>query len=291
MLLTKSIALRIFAARLIKTTRTMKKDFIRILTATLLLACANTAKAQFNLKKAISAGTKAVQAATLTDQQMAEYVKESVDWMDKNNPVLPEDNPYTIRLRKLTAGITDADGIPLNFKVYDVIDINAFACPDGSVRVFSSLMDIMSDDELLGIIGHEIGHVVKRHSKNAFRTQLMTGALKDAVASSGGKAAALTESQLGTLGESLINAKYSQKQEREADDCGYDFLKQNDKNPWGMVMAFEKFLKMESNDNANSSYIDKMFSSHPETQARIEAMTKRCQKDGINRPGTTTPKQ
>ena len=94
---------------------------------------------------------------------MAEYVKESVDWMDEHNPVLPEDNPYVQRLRKLVPeGITDADGIPLNFKVYHVTDINAFACPDGSVRVFSSLMDIMNDDELLGIIGHEIGHVLKR---------------------------------------------------------------------------------------------------------------------------------
>lgn len=63
---------------------------------------------------------------------MAEYVKESVDWMDKNNPVLPDNDPYTIRLKKLTDGITDTDGIPLNFKVYDVIDVNAFACPDGS---------------------------------------------------------------------------------------------------------------------------------------------------------------
>ncbi len=109
-----------------------------------------------------------MQAFTLTDAQMAAYVKESVDWMDKNNPVLPEDDPYTQRLRKLTEGITDADGIPLNFKVYNVIDVNAFACPDGSVRVFSSLMDIMDDDELMGVIGHEIGHVLKHHSKNAF---------------------------------------------------------------------------------------------------------------------------
>ena len=68
--------------------------------------------------------------------------------MDEHNPVLPEDNPYVQRLRKLTVGITDADGIPLNFKVYHVTDINAFACPDGSVRVFSSLMDIMNDDEI-----------------------------------------------------------------------------------------------------------------------------------------------
>lgn len=256
-----------------------------------LIACANCAFAQFNLSKAIGGAAKAVQAFTLSDQQMAAYVKESVDWMDKNNPVLPESSPYTQRLNRLVAGITQADGIPLNFKVYNVVDINAFACPDGSVRVFSSLMDIMDDDELLGIIGHEIGHVLKRHSKNAFKTQLLTGAMKDAIASTGGVAAALTESQLGSLGEALINAKYSQKQEKEADNCGYDFLVQNGKNPWGMVMSFEKFLQLEGDNAQTSNYFSKMFSSHPDTKARIQAMTKRCVKDGFKRPGSSTTTQ
>lgn len=259
----------------------VKKIFIA---CALIIAPSVAANAQFNLKKAIGGAAKAVQAVTLTDEQMAAYVKESVDWMDKNNPVLPEDDPYTQRLRKLTEGITDADGIPLNFKVYNVIDVNAFACPDGSVRVFSSLMDIMNDDELLGVIGHEIGHVIKRHSKNAFKTQLLTGAAKDAVASTGGTAAKLTDSQLGDLGESLINAKFSQKQEKEADDCGYDFLVSKGKNPWGIVMSFEKLQSMEGDAAAKQSYISKMFSSHPETKARIEAMTKRCEKDGYVRP-------
>ena len=218
---------------------------------------------------------------------MAEYVKESVEWMDKNNPVSADDSPYTIRLKKLTENLNDADGIPLNFKVYEVIDVNAFACPDGSVRVFSSLMDIMNDDELLGIIGHEIGHVMKHHSKKAFRTQLLSDAMKDAIASTGSKAAALTESQLGALGSSLIDAKFSQKQEKEADDCGYDFLKANGRNPWGMVMAFEKFLEMEGQNNAKSSYITKMFSSHPETVDRIKRMSERAKADGFERPSTT----
>ena len=172
----------------------------------------------------------------------------------------------------------------MNFKVYKVIDVNAFACPDGSVRVFSSLMDIMNDDELMGIIGHEIGHVMKHHSKNAFKQELLTGAAKDAIGAANSKVAALTDSQLGKLGESLIGAKYSQKQEKEADNCGYDFLVSKGRNPWGMVMAFEKFLEMEQSASAKMSYADKMFSSHPETKARIEAMTKRCNKDGYTRP-------
>lgn len=259
----------------------MKLNF-KLFLLLMVLVGATPASAQFNLKKAISGGAKAVKALTLTDEQMAAYVKESVDWMDKHNPVLPEDDPYTVRLRKLTAGITEADGIPLNFKVYNVVDVNAFACPDGSVRVFAALMDMMSDDELLGVIGHEIGHVLKHHSKNAFKTSLMTDALKDGISSAGGVAAALSDSQLGTLTQSLINAKYSQKQENEADDCGYDFLVSKGKNPWGMVMAFEKLQTMEGNQK--SSYITKIFSSHPETKARIEKMTKRCEKDNYPRP-------
>lgn len=265
-----------------KTTTTFKT----LLLALCLLASV-PASAQFNLKRAIGSATKAVEALTLTDEQMAAYVKESVDWMDKHNPVLPENDPYTQRLRKLTQGIKDADGIPLNFKVYNVIDVNAFACPDGSVRVFSSLMDIMDDDELMGVIGHEIGHVLKHHSKKAFKTQLLTGAAKDAIAASNGNMAVLTDSQLGSLGESLINAKYSQKQEKEADDCGYDFLVKNGRNPYGMAMSFEKLLKMEQqNGGGKQSTIQKMFSSHPDTQSRIKHISQRAEKEGYTRPAS-----
>ena len=240
------------------------------------------ASAQFNLGKAVKAASKTAQALTLTDEQMAAYVKQSVDWMDKNNPVLPEDNDYVKRLRRLTANVKEADGIPLNFNVYDVIDVNAFACPDGSVRVFSSLMDIMTDDELMGVIGHEIGHVLKRHSKNALKQELLTGALKDAAGAASSKVATLTDSQLGAISESLLNAKYSQKQESEADECGYDFLVANGLNPWGMAMAFEKLSGSEG--GAKASTIQKMFSSHPDTQKRIKRMSERATKDGYTKP-------
>lgn len=168
-------------------------------------------KAQFDWSRMLGGVSKVVQAATLTDEQMAEYVREYVAKMDAENNVCPENSPYTIRLRKLTSGLTDAEGIPLNFKVYQVKDVNAFACADGSVRVFSSLMDVMTDDELLGVIGHEIGHVAHRDSKRSFRTALLTSALKDGISSSHEKIAALTDSQLGALTEAMVNARYSQK--------------------------------------------------------------------------------
>ncbi|MCM1518006.1 MAG: M48 family metallopeptidase [Pseudoflavonifractor sp.] len=263
----------------------MKKSIVRIFMALLCVSMAVPMSAQFNLKKAVGGVSKAAQAATLTDEQMAAYVKESVDWMDKHNPVPGEDDPYTVRLRNLTKGLTDVEGIPLNFKVYDVIDVNAFACADGSVRVFSSLMDIMTDDELLGVIGHEIGHVAKKHSKNAFRTALLSSALRDGVSSVGGTAAALSDSQLGDLSEALLNSKYSQKQEKEADEYGYEFLKKNGKNPWAMALAFQKLQQLEQESGAGKqSKMSKMFSSHPDTAARIKRMEERATKDGIAKP-------
>ncbi len=181
----------------------MKNSFAKWAAALLCLAAAMPAQAQFNLKKAISGAAKVTQAATLTDEQMAAYVKEYIDWMDEHNPVCADDDPYTLRLNRLTEGLTDADGIALNFKVYYVIDVNAFACADGSIRVFSSLMDIMTDEELLGVIGHEVGHIAHRDSKKGFRTALLASALRDGISSNGGKAAQLSESQLGDLAKHL----------------------------------------------------------------------------------------
>ncbi len=71
----------------------MKHRIFQMLMLIACVACTIPGHAQFNLKKAIGSASKTVQAFTLTDEQMAAYVKESVDWMDKHNPVLPADDP------------------------------------------------------------------------------------------------------------------------------------------------------------------------------------------------------
>ena len=270
----------------------MRKRFYSVCIATLLFAGATPMKAQFNIGKAASGAVKAAKAVTLTDADMANYVKEYVAWLDKNNKVCDARSPYTKRLNKLTQGLTNVEGIPLNFKVYYVTDVNAFACPDGSVRVFSSLMDIMTDEELLGVIGHEIGHVAHKDSKKRFRTSLLTSALKDGLAATNGKAAALTDSQLGELGESLLNATYSQKQESQADAYGYEFLKKNGKNPWAIALSFEKLKKLEEDQGIQKEgKWKRMFSSHPDLDKRIKTMSKRAMKDGFTRPENKMPEK
>lgn len=268
----------------------MKKTLMKLAVVLLCMTCSVPAMAQFNLKKAVGGAVKAAKAVTLTDEQMREYVKEYIDWMDKHNQVCADDDPYTVRLKKLTEGLNEVEGIPLNFKVYYVIDVNAFACADGSVRIFSSLMDIMSDEELLGVIGHEVGHVAHKDSKNGFRTVLLTSALKDGISSQGGKAAALTESQLGDLGEALVNATYSQKQEREADDYGYEFLKKAGKNPWAMALSFQKLKQLQEEAGAQkSSKLNQLFSTHPDLDARIKRMEERATGEGIEKPENKAP--
>ena len=242
------------------------------------LACAPAAHAQFNAARVAKGLGKAAQAATLTDEQMVQYVKEYVEWLDTHNPVLPADDPYTQRLARLTDGLNSVEGLPLNFKVYNVIDVNAFACADGSVRVFAALMDIMDDDELLGVIGHEVGHVAHKDSKKAFKQALLTSALLDGVASTNGKAAALTDSQLGKLGEAMMGATYSRKQETAADDYGYEFLKSHGKNPRAMAKSFKKLKELQG--DAKSSKINQLFSSHPELDSRIKRMEERADKEG-----------
>lgn len=262
-----------------------ERTFLRALILLLCVVISVPMMAQFNLKKAVSGAAKMAKAVTLTDEQMAEYVREYVAWMDEHNQVCPDDNEYTVRLKKLTEGLGDADGLPLNFKVYYVTDVNAFACADGSVRVFSSLMDIMTDEELLGVIGHEIGHVAHRDSKKGFRTALLTSALKDGVSSQGGKVAALTDSQLGDLTEALVNAQYSQKQECDADDYGYEFLKNAGKNPWAMALSFQKLKKLQEESGAKrQNKLNQLFSTHPDLDMRIARMEKRAEEDGIEKP-------
>ena len=111
---------------------------------------------------------------------------------------------------------------------------------------------------------------------------LLTSALKDAVASTNNKLAALSDSQLGALGESLASAKYSQKHEFEADDYGYQFLMSHGKNPRAMSLAFKKLKQMQEEAGAaKTSKINQLFSTHPDLDKRIERMDKKADKDGI----------
>mgnify|MGYP002620300410 CR=1 FL=1 len=245
-----------------------------------LVSCSET----FNATRALQGGLIAAQAISLSDEQVQAYVHQYITQLDAQSQVLPASSAYVKRLNNLTSGLTAVDGVPLNFKVYQEDQVNAFACADGSVRVYTGIMDVMSDNELLGVIGHEIGHVALKHTKKEMRTSLLTSAALEGLASTSDKVAALTDSQMAALGSAVLNAQYSKKQESQADDYGYEFLKAAGKNPWAMSMAFEKLQAVSGGSGAQASAVQKLFSSHPDTATRIKRMSQRATEEGYTRP-------
>ena len=221
-----------------------------------------------NVKKAVQAASDVANAITLSDEDIASMSHESVVWMDEHNPV--DTLEYDARLKRLTAGIDQVNGLPLNFKVYYVSDVNAFACGDGSIRVFSALMDMMDDDELMAIIGHEIGHVVNHDVKDAMKNAYVASAALNAAGAAGGKIAQLSESQLGELTSAFVDAQFSQKQEYEADEYGFRFCVEHGFSPYGMANGLNKLVELSQ--GAKASVVQKMFSSHPDSEKRAARM-------------------
>lgn len=231
---------------------------------------------KLNTGKLLDAGKDIAKAVTLSDKDIAELSREAVEWMDANNPVADETTEYGSRLKRLTEGIADADGLPLNFKVYHVVDVNAFACGDGSIRVFSSLMDLMDDDELMAIIGHEIGHVVHADTKHAMKNAYLASAARNAAsAAEGSTLAKLSDSQLGEVVTAFSDAQFSQKQEYEADEYGFQFSVKHGFSPYAMANSLTKLVELSK--GARASTVQKMFSSHPDSEKRAARMKEKAE--------------
>ena len=228
-----------------------------------------------NTKKVLNAASEVASAITLSDEDVAALCRESVKWMDEQNPVSDPGSAYSKRLDSLMKKVGEVEGLKLNYKVYEVVDINAFACGDGSVRVCGGLMKIMDDNEVLAVIGHEIGHVLHTDSKDAMKQAYLTAAAKNAVGAANNTVAKLTDSQLGSLAETLASAQYSQKQENAADDYGFEFSIANGIDPYSMYNSLNKLLEL-SVEAPKSSKFRQLFSSHPETQKRVKRMKEKA---------------
>lgn len=233
-------------------------------------------------ERLLQGGVYAAQALTLTDEQVESYVHQYITQLDAQSTVLPESSTYTKRLRNIIKSMDGVNEQALNFKVYQENEVNAFACADGSVRVYTGIMDVMTDEELMGVLGHEMGHVAMHHTRKQMQKSMLTSAALQGIASTGSTAATLTDSQLGALGEVILNAKFSRSMENEADDYGYNYLCEAGKNPWTMVMAFEKLQSLSG--ESQSGPVSNIFSSHPDTATRIERISQRCINDGYTRP-------
>jgi putative metalloprotease len=224
----------------------------------------------FDLAKALGAAQGAASAARLSDDDVRAHGRRMAEQMDARAPVAPAQSPQARRLDALTARCRDDGGLALNYKVYLTRDVNAFALPDGSIRFFSGLMDLMTDDEIRYVIGHEIGHVQAGHSRKRLQLALGTGAAQQAVAATGGSAAALAESDLGELFVKVVRAQHSQGNENEADDFAMRFLSQRGYDRRAAASALDKLDALGG--GGGSAWL----STHPAPRDRAERMRRQA---------------
>ena len=202
----------------------------------------------------LSAGGDLFTAATITNDELIQMSRDMRAVGDKENTVASSGNKYAQRLAKMTDKLKNEDGLSLNFKVYITKDVNANATADGSIRVYSGLMDMMNDDELFYVVGHEIGHVKNQDSLKQVRTAYLSSGVIKAAGASSKTIGSLTNTQLGDLLHSAVNAQYSQKAEYAADNYGYNLMKKYKINTNGAVTALYKLDSLGQSGGVMSSH-------------------------------------
>ena len=247
----------------------MKKLLIIAVAAISLCSCSILSSINWNAEGLASAAGKVITATSITDDQIVALSRQTIVSLDQQNVI--DNGAYAKRLARVLDGVNDIDGVPVNYKVYKTNEINAFACGDGSIRVYSGLMDVMDDEELTAIIGHELGHVRHQDTKKAIKSAYLASAARDVVASAGSYGA-MAAYLLGDIGEALVSAQFSQAQEYKADEHGCSFAIERGKSPYSMYNALEKLMTLSG--SSDNSIIAHMFADHPKTEKRMEKMKK-----------------
>lgn len=248
----------------------MKRLIILVAAALSLCGCAVLQSRNWDVNQLLNAAANATTAITLTDTQIQQLSAQTVAQLDAQNTVEAANGPYTKRLAKILDGIDNLNGLPLNFKVYKTNEINAFACGDGSIRVYSGLMDVMTDEEVFAILGHEIGHVANKDTKRAMQNAYAAAAARNVAGAAGGTIGTVANSMLGDIAESYVNAQFSQKQEFGADEYGFQYAVDHGKDPYSMYNSLNKLMSVSGGSKGSS--LQQMFSTHPDTSERAARM-------------------
>jgi putative metalloprotease len=237
----------------------MTKILMILFCLSLIFGCDNT-----DLQTATDAGLDAVKAITLSDKDVFAIAAKSSDMSDKKNQLAPADNAYSIRLSRIVTQNFQDGEIAFNYRIYLSSEVNAFAMADGTIRIYSGLMEMMNDGELRFVIGHEMGHVLKKHIRKKIQLAYAASAVRKGIASQENAAGDIARSLVGSLAQSLMNAQFSQLEEKEADDYGLLFLKKKGFEPGSSVSALKKLANL----NKGHTFL----SSHPDPDKRAERL-------------------
>jgi predicted Zn-dependent protease len=234
-----------------------------------------------NMTRWIAGAALALSSVTIagcgvSTQQEIEIGQQNVQQINQQLPIVrdAEINRYINVLGDSIAKLTARPDLPWTFYVVDSREVNAFAVPGGYIYVNRGLIERTTKlDQLAGVLGHEIGHVVKRHSIK--QMEQMQGANMGLAL--GCILTNICNSEIAQVGINaaggLVFAKFSRDDEREADEVGIDNVVRAGISPNGVPEMFQILL---AERQRNPSSVDLWFSTHPteedrlnETRARI----------------------
>ncbi len=171
---------------------------------------------------------------------------------------------YVNRVGQKVAGVSDRKSLKWRFKVIRNKQVNAFALPGGFIYVYTGLLKAMdSEAELAGALGHEIGHVVARHSVKKLQTLYGLDILMQIAGLQKMSTAAQVAIQMGSV---LVLQGYSRADEFEADYDGTYYEYRAGYNPKGMSHLLATLKSMEQRE---PGALEKLLATHPPTSERI----------------------
>jgi predicted Zn-dependent protease len=177
---------------------------------------------------------------------------------------------FVTRLGQSLVSHTDRADLAWRFTVVNVWPVNAFALPGGYVYVTRGLIE-QSDglDQLAGVMGHELAHVVRRHTAK----QIEEGRKQDAdvilLCTLTGLCRSLGGAIAVRVGTKAQTAQYSQRHEAEADSVGVILTRRAGIDPNGLPLFIERVLAQRKEQ---PTPLEAFFASHPTDESRIAAL-------------------
>ena len=174
---------------------------------------------------------------------------------------------YVSQLGKRLAAASERPDLPWTFRVVDDPTVNAFAVPGGFIYVTRGLMShLTSEAQLVGVLGHEIGHVTARHSVNDMSKQQLAQ-----IGLGLGMVFAPRLQGLGELasaGLQVLFLKYSRDHENQADKLGVRYMRRTNYEPREMADVMT-MLDRTSQRSPESGKVPEWLATHPSPPNRV----------------------
>ena len=183
---------------------------------------------------------------------------------------------YVNRTGQKVARLSDRPDIPYQFTVIEDKTPNAFAVPGGYVYVHTGLLRMIdTQSQLSGVLGHEIGHIVARHSVKRLQEGMGFQVLSALVF---GGSSQTTQAAVN-VGLALVMQGHSRQAEAEADTYGTMYMARAGYNPEGMAQVMDKLATLSS---SGEGFWESLASDHPPAAARAAAVRAEIKSKGLD---------